>query len=327
LVTALLAVVVAAGCSGSHRPTARVAAPEVPWNGAIPAQLAGASDSSAAACRAGGLRVVGAGFVFSSALTGGTGTVTLRNESHRSCRLAGRPEVRLVGAPREPAQRQLPLPAAAVEFPDVVPPPSTLDSLAPHAAVTLGITWTNWCPPRSAGARKPLVPPRSVRISLPGNRGSIDISYNAVPSCDHPERPSTIGVRPFAPAPLPSGPPWTSVDVAATMRPIGDSARITAARGQLARYAVVLTNRSATTVRFDRCPLLIEALEPAGRPEAHELNCAGAHPIAPRRSLSFEMRIRVPGDAPLGTNGLFWELDPLGAQAPEVVSKLRVTRR
>jgi hypothetical protein len=36
------------------------------------------------------------------------------------------------------------------------------------------------------------------------------------------------------------------------------------------------------------------------------------------------MRIRVPARAPLGANGLFWELDPLGAQSPEAVARVIV---
>jgi len=36
------------------------------------------------------------------------------------------------------------------------------------------------------------------------------------------------------------------------------------------------------------------------------------------------MRIQVPEDAPAGNNGLFWELDPTGAQGPEAVSGLVV---
>lgn len=49
-------------------------------------------------------------------------------------------------------------------------------------------------------------------------------------------------------------------------------------------------------------------------------------PISPGGSLYFEMGIHVPASAPLGKNGLFWQLDPTGAQFPETVSGLAVSR-
>jgi hypothetical protein len=98
-----------------------------------------------------------------------------------------------------------------------------------------------------------------------------------------------------------------------------------APRGAELRYAVELRNASPTeTIRFERCPIVVETLAPAGRPEAHALNCRGAKPLAPGRSLRFEMRLRVAANAPVGPNGLFWELDPLGAQGPEVASRVVV---
>jgi hypothetical protein len=77
-------------------------------------------------------------------------------------------------------------------------------------------------------------------------------------------------------------------------------------------------------VRFDRCPLLVELLAPAGRPEFHQLNCRTAGQLGPGGSLRFEMRIQVPADAPAGDNGLFWQLDPTGAQGPQAVARVAV---
>lgn len=115
-------------------------------------------------------------------------------------------------------------------------------------------------------------------------------------------------------------------------RPRGAVARregggpLTGTRGRVARFAVRLRNRYAAAVPFVRCPLLVEALVPAGRSEVHQLNCRAALSIPPKGARTFEMRIHVPADARVGANGLFWELDPLGARAPEVVSRLQVTR-
>jgi hypothetical protein len=57
----------------------------------------------------------------------------------------------------------------------------------------------------------------------------------------------------------------------------------------------------------------------------HQLNCHAARPIPPGGSLYFEMDIHVPASPPLGRNGLFWQLDPPGAQFPETVSGLAVS--
>ena len=38
------------------------------------------------------------------------------------------------------------------------------------------------------------------------------------------------------------------------------------------------------------------------------------------------MRIRVPPSSPLGPNGLFWGLDPLGSHGPQVHVRVNVRR-
>ena len=317
----LVAAVLLAGCSSSHRVSRSV--PMVPWGDAVPASLHGPSVQAVAPpCRASALRVVGRGFRFDPALAGGTGTVTLRNAGRSACRLTGRPTVRLVGAPHAPLQRQTAARPQPPAFPAIVPPSTTLLALPPGADAVLGVDWRNWCVPGAGTSR--LVPPRAVQVTLPGRRGSLDIDYDAVPACDTPGQPSMLGVRPFAPAPLSASPPWHAGQLEASIVPVTGS-RLVGQRGQVARFAVRLRNASATTVGFEPCPLLAQVLAPSGTPEAHLLNCAAADPIPPGRSLTFEMRIRVPDDAPLGNNGLFWELDPTGAQGPEVVSGLNVT--
>jgi hypothetical protein len=51
-----------------------------------------------------------------------------------------------------------------------------------------------------------------------------------------------------------------------------------------------------------------------------------ARPIAPGKQLAFAMQIRVPADAPLGGNGLFWALDPFGARGPQAHARVTVDR-
>lgn len=318
-----VAVLLAACSSSSGKPAGP--ADLVPWDAAVPTQVAARQVAPAAPCRASRLRVVGAGLLFAPAVSGGTGRLTLRNDGPGACRLTGRPDVLAFGASPEPRQQQVPLPAQAPAFPDVVPPDTTLLALPAGGMATLDIDWRNWCVPVANGARKPPIPPRAVRITLPGGHGSIDAGYNAVPSCDAPGQLSTIGVRPFQPAPLRSATPWTTGTVQATIQPIsGGKAPLTGKRGYEVSFAVQLHNASGTPVRFDRCPLVIEMLAPSGRPEVHQLNCRAASPIASGGSRHFDMRIKIPADAPAGANGLFWELDPIGARGPEAVSRVVV---
>ncbi|MEN3307281.1 MAG: hypothetical protein V7603_3483 [Micromonosporaceae bacterium] len=312
-------VLVLAGCSPArHGPAGGVRL--VPWDGTVPAHLRPATVAPAPACQASRLTVTGGGFRFTPGISGGTGEVTLRNTGPDACRLTGRPQVRIVGAVPAPAQRQAPLPAQPPAFPTVTPPDGTLLAVPPGAAVTLGVDWRNWCLPRTAEAP---VPPRAIRLTLPGG-GSIDVGYNAVPQCDTPTAATTVGVRPFQPAPLPATAPWTPGVVQATIQPLSGNGPLTGRRGDTARFAVEIRNPSAAPIPFERCPLLVEMLAPAGRPEAHQLNCRAAGQVPAGGSLRFEMRIQIPADAPAGSNGLFWQLDPTGSQGPQAVSRIDV---
>src|SRR5262249_19130879 len=145
---------------------------------------------SSADCEAARLRVAGPGFQFVAGAAGGTATVALRNVGPGRCRLTGYPTVRLAGAPRAPAQRQVDRPAQAPAFPGILEPAATLRALAPGATAILGIDWSNWCVPGAARSPKPQVPPTAVRITLGKGLGSLDVNYNAVPACDTPGQPS-----------------------------------------------------------------------------------------------------------------------------------------
>jgi hypothetical protein len=325
LATALLLAATVMGCDSKRRSKH---AALVPWTATTPDALRERTVVPAARCRASQLRVEGRGFLFQPAAVGGTGTVVLRNAGSRSCRLDGRPGVRFVGAPASPRQRQIALPPSVPSFPKIVPPGSTLLALAPGRKVTLTVDWRNWCVPGAAHARKPLVPPRGVRVTLAGDGGSLVVDYNAVTPCDNPARPSTIGVRPFQPAALALPGSWTTTPVRAKVLTVtGEAPPLHGRRGGVVRYAVELRNASRTsTARFDRCPIVLELLAPAGTAEIHSLNCSAAAPLRPGAAERFEMRIRVPADAPFGPNGLFWVLDAGGAQPLEVVSRLVVGR-
>lgn len=312
------------GCSPGQHATSHSADPVVAWVGQPVSQVATRPAASAPDCTAAQLRVLGRGLELTPYGSGGTGTITLSNKGSRACRLTGRPAVAIVGAADAPRQRQVNLPPAPATFPDVVPPASALLALPPGDSATLSVQWSNWCPPHASPGKR-VVPPRAVRVTLPGGRGSVDVDYNAVPDCVRPAEPSKIGVTPFAPAPLPPAPPWTTANVTATIQPADQGLRqVAARRGEIARYRVTLHNNSAYPVPFTGCPLFVEAVEPAGTPQAYRLNCSGVAALAPKASRTFEMRVVVPADAPLGSNGLLWELDPTGAQEPEAVSHIQV---
>jgi hypothetical protein len=303
----------------------------VPFDASAPAALGGTPASSAPPCRAAQLAVAGKGLVLvPGASEGGTGTLVLRNRGSRACGLTGRPTARFIGGTAPPAQRQRPLPANPPEFPLLAPPASALRALAPGRAAVVSLDWANWCPQVGDAAKaKGVDPPKALRLTLPAGGGSLDADYTAVVSCDHPSAPSTIGMRPFAPEPLTASRGFTAVPLSVTAHPLdAGTGALHARRGQELRFAIDLRNRSTSeTVRFDRrCPLLAEKFAPVGGTEAHQLNCGAAAPIAPGRSQSFEMRVRVPANAPLGPNGLFWRLDPVGDFGPQVVARVLVRR-
>jgi hypothetical protein len=319
------------GCGEHHQADRPAAAPAlVPFDGAQPTALADRAPAPAPACRASQLRLLGDGLQFvPGTQEGGTGGFVVRNAGARPCRLTGRPTVRFVGGTAPPPQRQRPLEAAAPAFPQLAPPETTLLALAPGDGAVLSVDWDNWCPRASTAAKqKGVQPPKALRVTLPEGTGSLDVGYNAVVACVHADQPSVIGVRPFAPRPLRSDRAFTSAPLTATAHPLGGgSGPLHGTRGHDLRFAVELRNASTTeTVRFDRCPLVAEKVAPAGETEAHQLNCRAAAPIAPGHSQWFEMRVRIPADAPSGPNGLFWRLDPIGESAPQTVARVIVDR-
>ncbi|WP_028057857.1 DUF4232 domain-containing protein [Candidatus Solirubrobacter pratensis] len=323
------AALVLAGCGGGGgggpAPAVKGSPELVPFEDALPAALTRRPPAPAPACRASQLKVAGNGVQFvPGTQQGGIGSVVVRNGGTRPCRLTGRPEVRFVGGTAPPRQRQRALAPDAPAFPKVAPPAASLLALQPGQSAALTIDWENWCP--QSRERANLQPPKALRVTLPGGRGSVDVKYNAVVSCDHQDRPSVIGVRPFAPEPLAESSGFTTAPMTASVHPLGGGkGALRGRRGQVLRFAVELRNASRTeTVSFGRCPLVAEKFAPVGATEAHQLNCAAAAPIKPKQARWFEMRVRVPAKAPLGANGLFWRLDPEGEFAPQVVARVVV---
>jgi uncharacterized protein DUF4232 len=316
----LLLAVVAAGCSSSSKKTrsSAPAGPAVPWTSSQPSQVVERTPA-ARACRAADLAIRGQ-VAFLPRVRGGIALVTLWNASSSACRLTGRPRVRFVktGGPR---QKQMAIPTTPSNFPEVAYPKSSLLALRPGEPAALTVIWDNWCDPLVPG--KPHVPPSAMRITLPAGHGSIDADYNAVPQCLDPTKASTIGVSTFQPNLIRLRPhPWTSAFIRGSIP--GQPVR--ARRGGTLHFRVVLTNASKAPAGFGHCPAYVQQLVPSGKVEVYDLNCDAAHAIRHGTSLAFAMQIRVPKDAPLGNNGLFWELDPFGTQMPSLHARVRITR-
>jgi hypothetical protein len=252
-------------------------------------------------------------------LQGGVALVPLRNVSGRACRLTGRPSVIFLKE-GGPAQVVKPFPNTPANFPETTYPASSLLALRPGESGDVTIAWDNWCDPVVPG--RPHVPPSALRITMPAGRGHIDTDYNAVPRCVDPNAPTTIGVSSFQPNLIARGRPWTN----AILRASVPGQPVHARRGSVLRFRVVLHNASRTSVRFDRCPAYAQQLVPRGSVQVYSLNCRAAHPIRPGKSVAFAMRMRVPPGAPAGSNGLFWELDPFGARAPQVHARVTIDR-
>jgi Domain of unknown function (DUF4232) len=316
-IAAAALLVVAAGCgSGSKsKRQAEAAGPAVPWSSRRPAELAPRAPA-ARACRGADLRADGQ-VKFVARLQGGIALVQLRNTGKTPCRLEGRPRVRFVkqGGPQQVQQT---IPTTPARFPEVVGPPSTLRALRPGEGVALTVSWDNWCDPKIPG--KPHPPPSAMRISLPGGRGHVDADYNAVTPCLDPSRPSILGVSRFQASLLPAEKPWSRVGLRASI----PGQPLHARRGELLRFRVVLRNLDSVEARFERCPSYVEQLVPAGPVAVYRLNCKAAHPIPPGGREAFAFELRVPKGAPLGANGLFWGLDPLGARSPQLNARVLV---
>ena len=313
-----LVLALTAGCdSGSKEKPQAATGPAVPWVASIPPQLAERTPADTV-CRAPQLAIRGQ-VTFVSRLNGGISLVTVRNTGKRACRLTGRPRAHLLkrGGPK---QVQRPIPPTVFNFPNIAYPVSSLLALRPGESAAVTVSWENWCDPMIKGV--PRVPPSALRLTLPGDGGRLDADYNAVPPCLDPSLPSTIGVSRFQPTLVPSGRRFSDAFLQGSVpgQPVHGQ------RGRMLRFRVVLKNRSRTTATFERCPAYIAQLAPSGPVEAHQLNCAAAHPIAPGKSEAFAMRVRVPSNAPVGPNGLFWELDPFGTHNPQLHARVTIDR-
>jgi hypothetical protein len=318
LVAALVApLLLIVGCGGSNKDAApKFDGPVVPWVAKQPPEMAARVPVSTP-CKATDLAVNGQVDFEAYGNGGGIAVIALQNKGKKQCQLDGTPGVKLVKK-GGPEQVNTALQRPPLIFPDTAYPLSALRDVRPGEYVGLTVTWTNWCDPQIRG--KVRVPPSAVRITLPNGTGHVDADYNAVPPCSDPKSPSSLGVSPFETAKIKAVAPWTSATVTASV----PDQPVHARRGEVLHFNVVLKNTSHAPVTFDRCPSYVQQLVPMGQVEAHVLNCAAAKPIAPGKSEAFAMAIRVPKNAPVGGNGLFWALDAFGGKQPQINARATI---
>ncbi len=286
--------ILAGGCASSKHQAvaARAAGPAVPWTAERPRQLA-ERHGTAPPCRAADLIIADKAVQFAPNGEGGIAVVAIRNNGDRACSLGGRPTVRMVkqGGPR---QVQVSPAASPPTFPYVSYPASTL-----RQALRPG---------ENAGADRSPGPTGAIRrspASRTSRRGrSASRSRTAGAACP----PTTTPCRVLRAGRsvedrrrgLPAVPGHARDAVDARARPGADpgAAAPRARRGGILRYRVVLNNLSGYTGHFTTCPAYVQQLAPAGKIEAHRLNCAKAHPITPGKRGCFAMQLRVTDKRP-----------------------------
>ena len=271
--------------SGRWRP-----GPAVPWVATVPPQLA-ARTPAKAACTAAELTIPGQ-VKFIARLQGGIALLTIQNTGKRACRLTG-PPGRQVREARRAEAGPAPDPADAVQLPggdlSGVEPARPASRRAGGADDLLGQLV------RPGGQRRP---------ARPAERGAASRS--------------PAGAATWTPTTTPSRPASTRgclrrsgshASSRASSRRAGSSrtpscrdrcraSRCTAGAAACCASGSCSRTVSHTTATFERCPAYIAQLAPAGRVEAHQLNCAAAHPIAPGKSEAFAMRAARPAQRP-----------------------------
>jgi hypothetical protein len=292
---------------------ALAAVPPIPWVDRQPVK-ASAHPPLAPPCRASQL---GSRLSLQGATGSLVGGVDLTNDGPRACALLGRPVVSFAGA-TEPVMVLAAAPQTGRDD-ALLDPPGSLRALAHGKTASVTLWWSNWCGRGATAGGRGGVPPRAIRLGLPGGTAVV-LPLRRASRCDDPHAQSTIQVGPFQPA----------------LRYLGPSSRLPLAaaiigtrpfrvrRATVLHFVVALTNTGAKRFSFgSTCPVYEESL---GRTHDHAyvLNCRPAGSISPHRTVRFAMQLRVPAPARSGDNLLTWELAPTTYLAPNASADVRV---
>jgi hypothetical protein len=162
--------------------------------GACVAVLAVGADAAAGAapdvpaCAA---RHLAADFGMQGATGSIVGPLRVRNVGRRSCRIGGRPRVRILTRPRA-ILWIVPIAGAPHRpFGDE----RTVSVLAPGRRASAFLIWSNWCGAWPTGAARYR---RLVLEATLGTGATLRLPFRTYgPRCDFPRRPSTLSVSPF----------------------------------------------------------------------------------------------------------------------------------
>jgi len=196
----------------------------------------------------------------------------------------------------------------AVMEPGLALPPEHESLLVGQAGFSF--FWSNWCG-QDPGSNGTLV----VDLQDSGTRRlAIDLE---APTCVSPAERSGLSVWPIEPAegPDPSPPPWSDL-------PTDVRAPSVAVAGETLQYFVTVRNPTVQPVPLEPCPVYVQRLWSGNEKlvdERFRLNCEAAPLVEAGNSVTFEMIIVVPADAPAGPAILFWAGDgPFGLNGPKL---------
>jgi len=251
------------------------------------------------------------------------GEIGIVNRSSAACSLTGRP--RLSFSVAKPRWRVTPPHEYKPNlFDPLAPPIGSLRALEPgrHVAVSLlwGGVWRN-----GKGLPCPYKPLTTLMLTAPGG-GRVPLGgQNGFPHCGS----ATLEAGHFWPVAM-GGPPSSHLPLRARIvstgkpwldgfgKPLPDST-VVARAGSWLSFTVVLTNTSKHTFRFGRtCPAYTEGVLTHASSKANQayvLNCHAVGAIAPRASVRFAIRVRVPADA-TSDDPLEWNLAPHSFDPP-----------
>ena len=298
----------------------------IPWSGMratpLPAPTPPRAPDGIRPCRSEDLVPRFVGWEGSARVVGTTygplsGVLRLGNRSSSSCWLRGIPTVRLLTTSGEIPTMTPPMRYDAGTGPDMfgyaLLPANSPD---PERVAGLIVSWSNWC---GAAVRPVALVVRTaelpeIRVPVNGVERT-DAEAPRMPQCDDSSAAPQLMAGAFESyeRPGPSPTPWVD---RGTLEVIVDRA-LKGRPGEVVQYRVTLRNSGAIPVVFDECPVFGQHI-PAGThivPETRWiLPCADVPRIDRGQSATFDMKIEVPRDAPVGRNTLLW-----GLQAPGVL--------
>jgi Protein of unknown function (DUF4232) len=240
--------------------------------------------------------------------------VFLRNKSAQPCWLEGYPDIAILDATGNVLAQAVGQSDRGTYFADGLvvrlpmevgtPPlnPNVMATITQNVAPGQAFFNVEWwdCAQRQA---------RTMRVTLSHGGGQLQVPYNfqgpQSPACPVAGGPQLgLSRGPFSPG----GVTWTTAYIPFRVTIAAPPGVV---RGATLVYRVTVTNLSTDDYLLDPCPDYTEILGAKEPVAEYQLNCAVAGGIAAGRSLTFEMKMDVPTNVPVGRTRLLWALDDL----------------